>query len=129
MKSKRHCITFSLFIMSITARLAQLDRRESELVLELNSLIADKSGLDIALARLQAVGHHVERLCAEIDSPVALLGNVMPLVDRIGRVYQTSERVGQKVRKLDTEISRVKESVDVVTEVMDLKVGLVAERF
>ena len=112
----------------VTARLALLDWRESELVLELNTLISDKSGIDAALARLQSVGHHVERLCADIDSPSVTLGlgNQVPddgLVDRIGRVYQTSERVGQKVRKLDLEISRVNESVDIVTDVMELKVG------
>lgn len=45
------------------------------------------------------------------------------LVERIRRVWETSERVGGKVRKLDTEISRVKEAVDIVTEVMELKVS------
>ena len=123
-----HFMSHSLVTLDqIAARLALLDRRESELVLELNTLISDKSGIDVALAQLQAVGPHVERLCADIDSPSVTLGlgNQVPddgLVDRIGRVYQTSERVGQKVRKLDLEIGRVKESVDIVTDVMDLKV-------
>jgi hypothetical protein len=44
------------------------------------------------------------------------------LVSRVNRVWETSERVGGKVRKLDDEIGRVREAADVVTEVLELKV-------
>jgi hypothetical protein len=45
------------------------------------------------------------------------------LVSRVSRVWETSERVGGKVRKLDDEIGRVREAADVVTEVLELKVS------
>lgn len=44
------------------------------------------------------------------------------LVERVRKVWETSERVGGKVRRLDVEVGRVKESVDIVSEVIDLKV-------
>lgn len=46
------------------------------------------------------------------------------LVERVRRVWETSERVGGKVRRLDEEIGRVREAMDIVTEVLELKVGL-----
>lgn len=46
------------------------------------------------------------------------------LVARVSRVYETSERVGGKVRRLDEEIGRVRQSADVVTEVLELKNSL-----
>lgn len=44
------------------------------------------------------------------------------LLERVRKVWETSERVGGKVRRLDVEVGRVKESVDIVSEVIDLKV-------
>lgn len=52
-----------------------------------------------------------------------LLDDTEGLVARVNRVWETSERVGGKVRKLDDEIGRVREATDVVTEVLELKVG------
>jgi hypothetical protein len=45
------------------------------------------------------------------------------LVERVRKVWDTSERVGGKVRRLDEEVGRVKEATDIVTEVLELKVG------
>lgn len=45
------------------------------------------------------------------------------LVERIRRVWVTSERVGGKVRKLDVEVSRVKEASERVQEVLELRVS------
>jgi hypothetical protein len=44
------------------------------------------------------------------------------LVERVRKVWDTSERVGGKVRRLDEEVGRVKEATDIVTEVLELKV-------
>lgn len=46
------------------------------------------------------------------------------LVNRVTRVWCTSERVGGKVQKLDNEVSRVKESAERVSEVLELKLAL-----
>lgn len=51
-----------------------------------------------------------------------LLDDAEGLVPRVNKVWETSERVGGKVRKLDDEIGRVREAADVVTEVLELKV-------
>lgn len=130
----------------ISARLALIAKKESDLTLALNALISDRSHIDNALSRLRIVGTRVGRLASEVDGqqPVNGEGSVPPfgassrglgwqdvegettgegLVERIRRVWETSERVGGKVRKLDTEIGRVKEAVDIVTEVMELKVS------
>jgi hypothetical protein len=50
-------------------------------------------------------------------------GEGLGLVERVTRVWETSERVGGKVRRLDEEISRVREATDIVTEVLELKVS------
>lgn len=131
----------------ISARLALIARRESDLTLALNALISDRTHIDSALSRLRIVGSHVGRLAVEVDGGPAPPGTAaVPLfgassrglgmqdgegemmggeglVERIRRVWETSERVGGKVRRLDTEIGRVKEAIDIVTEVMELKVS------
>jgi hypothetical protein len=129
----------------ISARLALIARRESDLTLALNALISDRSRIDTALSRLRIIGSHVSRLAVEVDGGGGPSSGIMPpfgastrglglqdgkgeqgaegLVERIRRVWETSERVGGKVRRLDTEIGRVKEAVDIVTEVMELKVS------
>jgi len=38
-------------------------------------------------------------------------------------VWETSERVGGKVKRLDEEVGRVREATDIVTEVLELKVS------
>jgi hypothetical protein len=45
------------------------------------------------------------------------------LVERVRSVWVTSERVGGKVRKLDVEVSRVKEASERVQEVLELRVS------
>lgn len=117
-------------IDQIASQLAITEKKEAELVFSLNALVSDRSGIDLALTNLQALGRHVEQLCADMDdvsppfgsSAHGLGGHAPGLLERIERVYLTSERVGGKVRKLDLEIGRVKGSIDMVSEVMDLKV-------
>lgn len=144
----------------ISAQLAVLARRESELTLALNALIADRNQIDNALLHLRELGSEVDQLSLEVDgqsafaappfgsssrglglqngdgpmagppgAAVGLDGLVDPglddgLVERVRRVWETSERVGGKVRRLDNEISRVREAADIVSEVFELKVGL-----
>lgn len=135
----------------IAAQLALLTRREADLTLALNALIADRTQVDGALSRLSQLTTDVDALSIEVDgvaSGSASRPNGHPaqqqrissrglglqnadveyddgtdgLVSRVNRVWETSERVGGKVRKLDEEIGRVREAADVVTEVLELKV-------
>ena len=121
----------------ITAQLALLTRRESELSIALNALVADRGQIEGALARLRALGSQVDRLAVQVDGgagrpPSSGLnnGNVFMeddeggLIERVRRVWETSERVGGKVRRLDDEVGRVREAADIVTEVLELKASL-----
>lgn len=124
----------------IGTQLALLTKRQAELSLSLNALVADREDIDDSLEHLTILGQHVERLMQEVDGgsrpthgqPRGLgfqpNGHDMyeeedeGLVERVRKVWETSERVGGKVRRLDVEVGRVKESVDIVSEVIDLKV-------
>ncbi|WWD17778.1 hypothetical protein CI109_102219 [Kwoniella shandongensis] len=129
----------------ITAQLALLTRREAELSLSLNALVADRAQIDGALGHLKDLGTEVEKLASQVDGSRgnALFGVGQPrgiglqpnghdlyeeeddgLVERVRRVWETSERVGGKVRRLDEEVGRVREATDIVTEVLELKNAL-----
>ncbi|WVR05978.1 hypothetical protein IAU60_003006 [Kwoniella sp. DSM 27419] len=129
----------------IAAQLALLTRRESELSLSLNALVADRAQIDQALTRLSELGSEVGHLASEVDGVPSRNtafgvfkglglqtnghgeeGEDMSegLLDRVSRVWETSERVGGKVRRLDDEIGRVREATDIVTEVLELKNAL-----
>ncbi|KAK4683669.1 conserved oligomeric Golgi complex subunit 4, partial [Tremellales sp. Uapishka_1] len=131
----------------IAAQLALLTRREADLSFALNALIADRGQIEGALGHLKQLGPEVDVLINEVDggSSGGLpnggffssrgLGlqhgedgfaeeDNMGLVERVGRVWETSERVGEKVRKLDEEVGRVREATDIVTEVLELKNSL-----
>ncbi len=130
------------------AHLASLTARESELTSALNDLVSNRDTLDSAITRLQSLIPQIQEITIEVDGRPAHPGLEAPygawthshsttememeqpigeegLVDRVSRVWETSERVGGKVRKLDTEVSRVREAAERVTAVLELKVGRV----
>nr|XP_019049350.1 hypothetical protein I302_03136 [Kwoniella bestiolae CBS 10118]OCF28280.1 hypothetical protein I302_03136 [Kwoniella bestiolae CBS 10118] len=125
----------------IAAQLALLTKREAELSLSLNALVADRAQIDGALSRLRELGSEVGTLAAEVDGSRSVYSNSKGLglqsnghdmydgpdeglVERVTRVWETSERVGGKVRRLDEEVGRVREATDIVTEVLELKNAL-----
>lgn len=128
------------------AHLAALTARESQLTAALNDLVSNRDTLDDAIDRLRSLVPRIKDLSVEVDGRPAQPGSATPfaswphadlpdrlalegamgeegLADRVSRVWETSERVGGKVRKLDTEVSRVKQAADRVTAVLELKVG------
>ena len=124
----------------ITAQLALLSKRETELSLALNQLVSDRSFLDGAVSHLRGLGQQAGDLSLDVDGPSdqagpsrglglqnggadVFLDDEGGLVKRVRRVWETSERVGGKVRRLDEEVGRVREATDIVTEVLELKVG------
>ncbi|WVQ77082.1 hypothetical protein IAR50_006765 [Cryptococcus sp. DSM 104548] len=126
----------------IAQQLAQLTKREAELSLSLNALVADRGDIDSSLQHLSQLGNHVQSILVQVDGRkgptnghIKGLG-LQPdghqileeedegLVERVRKVWETSERVGGKVRRLDEEVGRVKESTDIVTEVLGLKNAL-----
>lgn len=72
----------------------------------------------------QSLGMGPHGLGAQQFDELALSQDSEGLVARVSKVYETSERVGGKVRRLDDEIGRVRQSADVVTEVLELKNSL-----
>lgn len=135
----------------IAQQLITLTARENEVSLELDAIIARRSNLDESTARLKALVPKIKNLSYEVNgrqdvqAPTTVLfpradraqdsdnavseddyGNDIEedegLVERVTRVWTTSERVGGKVRKLDVEVSRMKEALERVNEVLELKV-------
>jgi conserved oligomeric Golgi complex subunit 4 len=133
------------------AHLASLTARESELTAALNDLVSNRDTLDSAVSRLQSLIPRIQEITIEVDGRPAHPGMRAPfgawsegnpqtdmemeqpigeegLVDRVSRVWETSERVGGKVRKLDTEVSRVRDAAERVTAVLELKVSVMGGR-
>jgi hypothetical protein len=127
----------------IQQQLALLTQREQELSLALNTLISDTAKIDGALGTLKELSHDVDHLAEEVDGRLrGANGDGLGLLDvdgqgsfggledhdegglvgRVSKVWDTSERVGGKVRRLDDEVGRVREAADIVTEVLELKV-------
>ena len=118
----------------ITAQLALLSQRESDLTLALNSLISDRSSINHSVSHLQALAEDIQELSVQVDGAPSSNGLLLNngtgdvfldqggLVERVRRVWETSERVGGKVRKLENEVGRVREAADIVTEVLELRV-------
>ena len=116
----------------IASQLALLSKREADLTLALNTLISDRSAIDGTVSKLHKLGLRVQNLSEEVDGPsrstgLGLVGSghvddESGLVERVRMVWETSERVGGKVRRLDEEVGRIREATDIVTEVLELKV-------
>ena len=118
----------------IAAQLAVLSKRESELSIALNNLVSDRSSIENALSHLEELGTDIHQISLDVDGPsmpglglhngLDMYGDTVEggLVERVRRVWETSERVGGKVRRLDEEVGRVREATDIVTEVLELKV-------
>jgi len=129
----------------ITAQLSLLSRKQQDLSTALNALVSDRAQIESAFSRLENLSLKAGRLSNEIDGSGPRFQNGMlglttrglgqqnadfeelgvdeGLVERVRKVWDTSERVGGKVRRLDEEVGRVKEATDIVTEVLELKVS------
>lgn len=129
----------------ITAQLSLLSRKQQDLSTALNALVSDRAQIESAFSRLETLSLKAGRLSNEIDGTGPKFQNGVlglttrglgqqnadfdemgvdeGLVERVRKVWDTSERVGGKVRRLDEEVGRVKEATDVVTEVLELKVS------
>lgn len=136
----------------IAAQLSLLSRKQQDLSYALNALVSDRAQIESAFSRLESLSVRADRLSGDIDGSAAgssrqpqqlANGGALGLssrglgqqngeyeqpeqddglVERVRRVWDTSERVGGKVRRLDEEVGRVREATDIVTEVLELKV-------
>ncbi|SCV74096.1 BQ2448_6528 [Microbotryum intermedium] len=100
----------------IEQHLAELTRHESSLDEQLLQLISTKQPLQAQLDRLGSLKEVVH----------GIQGEASHLCRQVAQVATTAERVGGKVRILDQEQSRVKEAIEYVQAVQDLKTSIAA---
>ncbi|GHJ84675.1 hypothetical protein NliqN6_1077 [Naganishia liquefaciens] len=131
-----------------------LSTRSNELSIALNAALTDRAQIDDALARLRALVtdvRSVRGLVDGVETPYQMKGGGLGkfgygdeedeeaeedarrrtregVVGRVARVWETSERVGGKVRRLDGRVERVREAVDRLGEVVEFKNALQAMR-
>ncbi|GAA5821216.1 hypothetical protein JCM11251_004517 [Rhodosporidiobolus azoricus] len=98
----------------IERHLVALTAQESTLDARLTQLISSRTRLTSQLRTLDSLREVVGGIQAEAEH----------MAREIGAVAQTAERVGAKVRGLDEEQSRVKECIDMVQAVQDLKTAI-----
>ena len=121
-----------------------LTTRSNELSIALNAALTDRAPIDDAVARLRALVPDVRKVRGLVDGQepktrnAGRFGYVQDdsaieeddrrrmrdgFVGRVSRVWETSERVGGKVRRLDGRVGRVREAVDRLGEVVEFKVS------
>ncbi|GAA5924274.1 hypothetical protein JCM10213_004539 [Rhodosporidiobolus nylandii] len=98
----------------IERHLSALTAQESTLDARLNQLISSQTRLATQLKTLDSLK----------DVVGGIQGEAEHMAREIGAVAETAERVGAKVRGLDEEQSRVKECIDMVQAVQDLKTAI-----
>lgn len=116
--------------------------RSNELSIALNARLTERDTVDRAVERLRALVPRVSAVRERVDGRIkeedgGMLGlrgtrdvtkaedaeKEGGLVERVGKVYETSERIGGKVARLDGRMGRVRDAVSRVGEVMELKVS------
>ncbi|KAI9812033.1 MAG: hypothetical protein M1827_004925 [Pycnora praestabilis] len=96
----------------IQAILAQLNDREASVAARLDSLIASQNDLSRELGRLDLMRAHLGSQAITTRS----IGNGM-----LSNAASTANRISSAVKRLDLEQSRVKATLDVVEQVVELK--------
>lgn len=90
------------------------DKVEAQIDDKLNGILADAATLDALLAQFDKLVPTLSRV--ETD--------VRELAVRVDNTAQVAQRISGQVRRLDEEQSRVKESIDTLQAIQDLKVGI-----
>lgn len=96
----------------ILSCLSSFQSEEAELSNSLTELLSAREPIVASLSRLQSLVPHLDELHLEASM----------LSDKVSSTAQTADRVGGKVRSLDEEMRRVRESAERVGQVMELKV-------
>lgn len=96
----------------ILSCLSSFQSEEAELSNSLTELLSAREPIVASLSRLQSLVPHLDELHLEASM----------LLEKVSSTAQTADRVGGKVRSLDEEMRRVRESAERVGQVMELKV-------
>ena len=97
--------------------LSSFQSEEAELSNSLTDLLSARDPIIVSLSRLQSLVPYLDELHVEASL----------LSEKVSSTAQTAERVGGKVRSLDEEMRRVRESAERVGQVMELKVICVSD--
>lgn len=92
--------------------LSSFQSEEAELSNSLTELLSAREPIIASLSRLQSLVPHLDELHLEASM----------LSDKVSSTAQTADRVGGKVKSLDEEMRRVRESAERVGQVVELKV-------
>ncbi|BGP01261.1 Conserved oligomeric Golgi complex subunit 4 [Rhodotorula toruloides] len=94
----------------------------------LSALIAQESSLDARLTQLissrSRLAHQLKSLASLSEVVGGIQGEAEHMAGEIAAVAETADRVGAKVRGLDEEQSRVKECIEMVQAVQELKTAI-----
>ncbi|BGP23290.1 intra-Golgi transport-related protein [Rhodotorula toruloides] len=94
----------------------------------LSALIAQESNLDARLTQLissrSRLTHQLKSLASLSEVVGGIQGEAEHMAGEIAAVAETADRVGAKVRGLDEEQSRVKECIEMVQAVQELKTAI-----
>lgn len=96
----------------ILSCLSSFQSEEAALSNSLTELLSAREPIIASLSRLQSLVSRLDELHLEASL----------LSDKVSSTAQTAERVGGKVKSLDEEMRRVRESAERVGQVMELKV-------
>ncbi|BGO90102.1 hypothetical protein NBRC10512_004040 [Rhodotorula toruloides] len=94
----------------------------------LSALVAQESNLDARLTQLissrSRLAHQLKSLASLSEVVGGIQGEAEHMAGEIAAVAETADRVGAKVRGLDEEQSRVKECIEMVQAVQELKTAI-----
>lgn len=96
----------------ILSCLSALQSEEAEVSTALTDLLNAREPILVSLNRLRSLLPELDGLRSEADV----------FASKVSRTATTADRIGSKVRSLDEEMSRVKESGDRVNQVIELRV-------
>ncbi|KIY70035.1 COG4-domain-containing protein [Cylindrobasidium torrendii FP15055 ss-10] len=103
-------------LKDVLSALSTLQTEHTQLETTLNDLLEDRQPMITSLGRLTA-------LLPSLDD---IHGHATVLQRNVDATAQTAERVGQRVRSLDEEMRRIRESGDRVGQVIELRSSLSA---
>lgn len=97
---------------ALLSALSLLEDKEANVSASLASLISSEDRITNSMARIRALAPTLDEVALDASM----------LSEKVSTTAQTAERVGGRVRTLDEEMRRIREAVDRVGQVIELKV-------
>jgi hypothetical protein len=97
---------------ALLSSLSSLQAADASVSASLASLVSSEHKIAASLARLRALTPSIDEL--RFDATL--------LLNKVSTTAQTADRVGGRVKALDEEMRRIREAVETVAQVVELKV-------